>query len=108
MQATKGVIAVIAAVVFVIVVSIAAWQLHWFVAEKNVNRQAHINQDSYQRQNALVEGILDDIKDAETPNIPPQQRAAIVSQICDSASKLTGSITLNQHTVTFIAQECPA
>jgi hypothetical protein len=96
--------------------SIGAWQLGWFVEEKNTERRGRIDQETYQRQNALVEAMLDDVREvrsidisaAEAPS--PQldaQRTAIVSQICDSAAKLNGTIDLDVSTQAFVTVECP-
>lgn len=78
----------------------------WWLTRDSVNRRAEIRQDTYGRQNALVEQILDDIREAEGPNVPPNQRVAIINQLCDSAAKLTGSIELPASAQTFIAREC--
>lgn len=86
--------------------AVGGYQLHWWLRDQSVNRTAEINQDSYGRQNALVEQILDDVKEAQDPAIPAAQRIAIVDQICNSATKLTGVIALPQNALTLIAQEC--
>ena len=95
----------------VVIVSIAAiiglFFLGWWIKSYSVNRNAEILQDTFGRQNALVEQINDDIIDAETSGIPAGQRVAIVNQICDAASKLTGSIQLSVSAQTFVLQECP-
>lgn len=83
-----------------------AGNLGWWIKGASVNKNARIQQDSYGRQNALVEQIYDDIKDAETVGIPAGQRIAIVSQICDSVGKLTGSIQLSASATAFVAKEC--
>lgn len=85
---------------------VGGYQLDWWLRGQEVNRTARINQDSYGRQNALVEQVLDDIKDAETPGIPAGQRVAIVAQICDSAAKLTGAIPLPPTAQLFVTKEC--
>lgn len=77
----------------------------WWLKEYGVNRNAQINQDSFGRQNALVEQILDDIAEAEG-NIPANQRVAIIDGICDSAAKLTGSITLPFSAQRFVQENC--
>jgi hypothetical protein len=87
-------------------VIIGGWQLGWWLKSETVNRNAVILQDSYGRQNALVEGILDDVRETEMGNLPPQQVVAITSQICDSAAKLSGSIQLPPNAASFVAREC--
>ena len=85
---------------------IGGWQLGWWLKSETVNRNAVILQDSYGRQNALVEQVLDDIREVEAGNLPPQQVIAITAQICDSTAKLTGSIQLPQSAVAFTARNC--
>jgi hypothetical protein len=86
-------------------VIIGLFFLGWWIKEYAVNRNAEIRQDSYGRQNALVEQILDDIAEAES-NIPPAQRVAIIDGICDSEAKLTGSIELPTNAQRFIQENC--
>lgn len=78
----------------------------WWLIRENTDRSAQVLQQTYGRQNALVEQILDDIGEATGPNLPPAQRVALVDIICDSAAKLTGSIQLPSNAETFIAKEC--
>jgi hypothetical protein len=96
---------VIGAVVLAVTVSVGLFFLGWWIKEYSTNRNAEILQDTYGRQNALVEQILDDIAEAEG-NIPPAQRAAVIDGICDSAAKLTGSITLPFNAQSFIQENC--
>lgn len=98
--------AVLAGLVLVALVVVGGWQLGWWLKSESTDRNARIQQNTYGRQNALVEQILDDIKDAETAGIPPAQRKAIVDQVCDSAAKLTGSIQLSAGAQSFVAKEC--
>jgi hypothetical protein len=78
----------------------------WWLTRDTTDRNARVLQQTYGRQNALVEQILDDIKDAETPGIPPGQRQAIINQICNAAAKLTGTIELPISTTIYITKEC--
>ena len=105
MKRTTIVLAALLGIALVVAIAIGGWQLKWWMRSETVNRTAQINQDSYQRQNALIEGILDDISEAQG-NLPSAQRIAIVDQVCDSAAKLTGSIQLPASALAFIAQEC--
>jgi hypothetical protein len=98
--------ATIIGILVMIAIVIGGWQLGWWLKSETVNRNAVILQDSYGRQNALVEQILDDVREVEAGNLPPQQVIAITSQICDSAAKLTGSIQLPQSAASFVAREC--
>jgi hypothetical protein len=96
---------VIVALVVTVALVVGLFFLGWWIKEFAVNRNAEIRQDSYGRQNALVEQILDDIAEAEG-NIPPNQRAAIIDGICDSEAKLTGSIELPLNAQSFIKENC--
>lgn len=106
---SKPGIALTILVVLLLVVGLAVggWQLGWWLREESVQRSAEIRQTTFGRQNALVEQILDDIREAQQANIPDAQRIAVVNIICDSAAKLTGSIELPAHANEFIQQECP-
>ncbi len=102
-----GVLATVAAIAVVIAIVIGGYQLGWWLNKNATNRQAQIYQDSYGRQTALVDSIVDDIKEAEG-NIPANQRIAIVDQICDNAAHLSDETRLPQHAIIFINQECPS
>lgn len=97
---------VVAALVLVVVIVIGGYQLGWWLKGNAVNRNAVIQQDSYGRQNALIEQVYNGIKEAETPAIPAGQRTAIISQVCDAAGKLTGSIQLTTSAAAFVQREC--
>ncbi len=90
-----------------IALSVGIYLGSWWLREDSTDRNAQILQNTYGRQNALVEQILDDIEEANEPNIPDSQREALVDIVCDSYSKLTGSIQLPRYASSFIAQECP-
>lgn len=105
MKTFKSVISVILITFFSVAAIIGLFFLGWWLKEYAVNRNAEINQDTFGRQNALVEQILDDIGEAEG-NIPPNQRIAIVDGICDSAAKLTGTIELPFNAQRFIQENC--
>ena len=92
---------IILAVVLSIAVVVGLFFLGFAIKEYSTNRNAEILQDTYGRQNALVEQILDDIGEAEG-NIPSNQRVAVIDGICDSAAKLTGSIQLPINAQQFI------
>jgi hypothetical protein len=96
---------IVVAVTLSAAILVGLFFLGWWIKEYAVNRNAEIRQDSYGRQNALVEQILDDIAEAEG-NIPPNQRAAIIDGICDSEAKLTGSIELPPSAQQFIRENC--
>jgi len=107
MTKLKTTLAVIGIVVTVVVVAVGIYLGSWWLVRDTTNRDAEVRQQTYGRQNALVEAILDDIREAEAPATPPEQRVAIVNIVCDNAGTLTGSIELPRHAQTFINQECP-
>lgn len=104
-----GVLALLGVVVF----SIAAWQLGWFVEAKNVDRRTQVSNLSLNRQQALQSQVLSEIatvRDIDTQEQTPEvlaQRKAIVTSICESAGMLSGSLTLPASAVEFTSQECP-
>lgn len=104
---TRTAASTVALVVVAAVICVGAYLGIWWITKDSTNRRAEINQNSYQRQNALVEQILDDIDEASDPAIVPAQQLALIDIICDSVDKLTGSIALPSHALTFVAQECP-
>lgn len=95
------------ALVVVVAVVIAAYFGIWWLRRDVTDREARVQQQTYGRQNALVEQILDDVEEALDPDIPANQRAALTDIICDSAAKLTGSIQLPNFAQNFISEECP-
>jgi hypothetical protein len=114
----KSTLAVIGAVLLVVALAIAGWQLNWFVAKKNVNRQTGIDNSSTARQSALQQDILTniatvrsiDVQIAQAPDDAPElkaQRVAIVSQVCDDNAKSTHVMTLDPASESFTQQECP-
>lgn len=97
---------VLLAVTLVIVAIVGIYLGFWWLRHDTTDRGARVQQRTYGRQNALVEQILDDIREADAPATPPQQRAAIIDIVCDSYDKLTGSIQLPPHAQSFIIKEC--
>lgn len=103
---TNTMIAILALLIAMPLIIVGGYVGGWWLREDVVNRGAEIRQDTYGRQNALVEQILDDIREAERPGVPANQRTAIVDIVCDSAAKLTGSIELPSNAETFVNREC--
>ena len=106
MTTLKTTLAVVGIAVTVALVAVGIYLGSWWVMRDSTNRDAGIRQDSYGRQSALVEAILDDIREADAPATPQAQRVAIVTIICDNAAKLTGSIELPYSAQNFINKEC--
>lgn len=101
-----GVLATILGLILVVAIGVGGYLGGWWLKEDSVNRTAQINQNSYQRQEALTAAVLDDISEAQDPNLPEPQRKALIDQVCDNAAKLTGSIQISFNAQQFIAQEC--
>ena len=106
MSKVKTTLTTVLAIVIIVVISVNGYQLSWWLKTDSVNRTSRINQNSYGRQNALTEQILDDIREVEGPNVPEAQKKAITAQICDSAAKLNNSIDLGANAEAFIARNC--
>lgn len=100
------VLATIAGIMVVVLIIVGGYLGGWWLKKDIVNRDASINNGGYNRQSALVSSILDDIKEVEGPNVPANQRRAIISQICDNAAQLTGAFTLGYNAQNFINKEC--
>lgn len=112
MDTAKAVMAVVGGIIVVAILSVAVWQLGWFVEEKNVDRRTQVDNNSIGRQQALTDAVLRNvtvIRDIDTQEQTPAviaQRKAIVSATCSDYAKLTGSVTLDPSTESFLAQEC--
>jgi hypothetical protein len=106
MSKTKTTFAALGALALLVALSIGGYQLHWWMRGQEVNRSAQINQDSYGRQNSLVEAIVREATDLAQPGLPDAQRKALVTEMCVNAAKLTSSIQLPLTVQTLIAQEC--
>lgn len=105
-NAAVGALVAIVGIVLIVLVVVGGYLGSWWLKENAVNRDAAIANNGYNRQTALVASILDDIKEVEGPNVPANQRKAIVAQICDNAAQLTGSVTLGYNAQNFISTEC--
>ncbi len=101
-------------------IGIGMWHLGWFINKADTNKQSEIYNDSFQRQNALVSTLSKNVSDvsaidvqiaqSDSPDVKvtlKAQRKAIVSQACETAGKLTGTITIPASNQAFIAKECP-
>jgi hypothetical protein len=107
MTTAKTVGLTILGLVVVAALGVGAYLGGWWLKSDTTNRAAEVRQETFGRQNALVGAILDDIAEAQDPNIPAAQRVALVDIICDNAAVLTGSIQLPPSAETFVREECP-
>lgn len=103
---TRTTLAVVGAIVAAVLICVGGWFLYWHLRQSATQRTGEILQDTYGRQNALVEQILDDYRDVNDPTLPPAQVRAITTQLCDSAAKLNGTITLPLDVAAYITKEC--
>jgi hypothetical protein len=106
------------AIILIAALSFGAWHLDWFVKEANTNKQAEIYQDSYGRQSALSQAIIDDVSeltdidvaitkaDAASKGPLIAQRKALVDRICSNNTLITGTIELTGNTAVVVAREC--
>lgn len=95
------------------------WLGGWWLREQSVNRNSEINNDSYARQMALSEQIIDlypqitdlDVRAAgdvtdEQKTLILTQRAALVTNLCAAYDQTTGTVTLPSDIHAFAAKEC--
>lgn len=98
---------------------VASYLGGWWLREDAVNRTSQINNDSYARQSALAEEVIDlhtqvadldvrlagDVTDSQATLINTQ-RAALVVNLCETYDQTTGTTTLPNDIHSFAAQEC--
>ena len=98
---------------------VGGWLGGWWLKEESVNRNSQINNDSYARQTALTEEIVDlhtqiaDLDVRAAGDVTPEQktliltqRASLVNNLCSAFDQTTGTATLPTDIYTFTAQEC--
>lgn len=115
---TKTVFAVIGGLLLTVLLAVGGWQLGWWMNESGTNRRARINNDSYARQSALVDDVLDKHRTALDIDVqlatatPAQaaplraQRIAVVAQFCDSFGQIKPTVTVPASVASFASQEC--
>ena len=116
----KAVGAVLLVLVILAVVVVGGWLGGWWLKEETTNRNSQINNDSYARQSALADEVIDlhtqitdlDVRaagdgvNAEQKTLILTQRAALVNNLCDAFDQTTGTTTLPTDIYTFTAKEC--
>lgn len=105
-ESSTAVMAAILGIILIVMIVVGGYLGGWWLKNDVVNRQNRLDQNSYGRQNSLVESINDDIREISAPSVGKSQRSAITAQICDNASKLNGSIPLAYNTQVFIQENC--
>lgn len=91
----------------------------WWLREYAVNRSSEINNDSYARQTALAEEIIDlhkqitdlDVRAAgdvteKQKVLIGTQRAALVNNLCSAYDQTTGTVTIPPDILSFATKEC--
>lgn len=109
----------IVALVLVVGLGVGMWHLGWFINKADTNKQSEIYNDSFQRQNALTATLSKNVSDvsaidvqiaqSDSPDVKvtlKAQRKAIVSQACETAGKLSGTVSIPASNEAFIAKEC--
>lgn len=110
-----GILAAVAVAGFLV----ASYLGGWWLREDAVNRTSQINNDSYARQSALADEIIDlhsqvadlDVRAAGDVTATQKeliltQRAALVENLCASYDQATGTTTVPADIHSFAAQEC--
>lgn len=113
--------AVIVGVILIIALAVgvgfAGREFNWWLRKDNTDRQTKINDQSYSRQTALKDTVMNDAKEISRIDVALTQpgantvalngqRKAIVSDMCDAAGSLTGKVKLSVSAQTLITQEC--
>lgn len=101
-----AVLATILGLVLVVALIIGGWQLGWWLKKETVNRNAQINQGSYGRQVALVDDLTRKYAEVQNPNLPENQKQAIVTEMCVDFGFLTGKVELNPNITNYLNTEC--
>lgn len=107
------------ALLLILVAVVGAYQLGWWLEEDRVNREAEIDNDSYARQSALNDQVIDDYRtitdiDVQLSNASEEQakplraqRQAILNEFCDNYAQLTGTTSLSDSILAYAERECP-
>jgi hypothetical protein len=103
----RVVAASIGGLVLLIALGIAAWQLGWFVEEKNVEQRTRIDNTRSGVQDAWRSEAIRTIRDIEVlPESNEAARAALTNQACDLIDKLSGTFADDQILVEFAEENC--
>lgn len=119
-QVAAGILAGLVAIILIVGIVVAGYQLNWWLKGNAVNRTAKINRQSYEVQQTYHEKVLQDISDVRrldaqiaAPAYASQaselraERIAAVGVACDHISRLTTSgAGLDPDIQQFHDQEC--
>lgn len=101
-----AVFAGVGALILIVVLSIGAWQLDWFVKEKNLERQVHLDNRNTGTQTAWYDQATSDVKDFY---LVPETNMAARSALRDQACQLIGRLSsdyVDANLASFQAKEC--
>ena len=97
---------------------VASWRAHWWFANQNTTRQAHLVQNNYNTQEGYISAISSDVAQldgviAQEPGAPDPaslraQAIAIGNQACLEAGYLTGSVPVPASMKGWIGGNCSA
>lgn len=108
----------IGAVVLVAALSVGVYQGGWWLSEDGVNRRAEINNQSFARQSALQEEVIDkyrvladidvQISTATDSQAAPlkAQRKAVLDQLCLAWGQMTETATVPATAATYAERNC--
>lgn len=106
MKVPAGIGAAILAIIAVIVIAVGAWQLNWFVKEKNTERQVQIDNRQLGTQTAWRDEALDSVGEYySTDPANSAARGVLRSQACDLISRLDGPYRTDQ-LIAFYQEQC--
>lgn len=108
----------VAAILAVALIVLGGWQIGWWFAGQNVNRESHLIRNSYSNQQTLRDEITANVQNvfainaqiAEDPSAAPAlkaQRVAVVNIICGDAVQVVGD-PLAPSQASFINANCEA
>lgn len=103
-EGVKATVVGLAVVVILIGLSIAAWQLGWFVQAKNTDRQVNIDNRNKGAQVAWRDQAREGIRDFYATD-DPAYRGALRNQVCGLTPKLVDTYR-DADIVTFESKEC--
>lgn len=106
MRKTTAVFATLGALLLVVVIGVAGWQLDWWLKEKNVNRQVQLDNRNKGVQTAWRDEARNAVTDFEL--VDPSNtaaRGALRVKACGLIDRLVPSY-LDDDLVRFEAREC--
>lgn len=118
MSITKSVAVFLGSAIIIVAFAVGTYLLGWWVEEDTINRRSEINNDSYARQTALQEEMVDkyrtvsdidvQIATATDEQVAPlkAQRQAVLNQLCLAHSQWTGTVSVPQHVTDYAERNC--